>query len=175
MIGKVEGEEWVEVRQLKGNFVGKEVSSIIFSSFHSLIGFVMGCSVYLLDYEQFRIVSRFNFRSENRPTSICFANGLELLVVGTAGGDVYVFEIRGEGEEWLKLKIGTSFKGQISHVLVDLQCRKIFKKISLDCLTLYYTTGSGKICSVDLTEELRNIPFKTKKTNHFCNPHRQVR
>ena len=61
------------------------MGAITFSSYHGLIGFLQGKSLFLCNYDQFKIFAQVNFESFI-PTALTFANGLELLMVGTSIG-----------------------------------------------------------------------------------------
>ena len=144
------GEEWAEVRQLKGKFVGKDLSSIVFSEFHGLIGFILGDVVFIVHYEQLKIVHKLVFCEEDKPTSVTFINGLQLILVGTSQGNIYVFELGREGNFEKQMKIDCGGQ-KIIKVIADIECRKIGKKTKLDKCLIYCSTVSGKILVADIT------------------------
>ena len=65
---------------------------IAFSSYHGLIGFSQGKCLFLCNYDQLKIMSQVNFE-KFQPTALAFANGLEILLVGTSIGEVLVYEV----------------------------------------------------------------------------------
>ena len=158
VVGRVDGAQWSEVRQLRGNFVGKELNSIVLSCYHSLVAFIMGTSVFLCDYEQFRILSQLNF-NEERPTCVAFVNGLELLLIGTSSGLVLVYEVRKE-EVSLKLKIRCSEKKAVTHVVADIRCRKIGKKTQLDSCLIFCALRDGLMVMIDLGQHVQKMPLR---------------
>jgi len=55
VLSRKNGQNWEELRTLKGNFIVRELISISLSAYHSLLAFVSAKSVYLVDYELFKL------------------------------------------------------------------------------------------------------------------------
>jgi WD40 repeat protein len=61
IIGAIDGSHWEDIRQLKANFSGKELSCINLSVYHTWLGFILGRSVFIYDSYQLKILQKFNF------------------------------------------------------------------------------------------------------------------
>jgi hypothetical protein len=57
-----------------------------------VLAFISTRSVYLIDYELFKLSFEFLFEKED-PTAVTFINGLGLMLVGTSAGRIYVLEL----------------------------------------------------------------------------------
>lgn len=124
----------------------------------------MGLSVYIIDYEQLRIIKKFTF-SDKKPTSLFFVNGLQLILVGTSCGNILIYDLKKDNVE-LKLKITNCGDG-VNQMIIDINCRKIYTQMSMDSCILFWSVNDGSIKSVNLTNWFKGFPFKTSKNGQF--------